>query len=91
MEALASAKSVYIKQNMEFGEMITGYETPNTYEVYFKSPGDPNYTSLFVAKEMSDYCERNCMSWDSRPLIMKIKHYSTDMDKDFNHDTFAVF
>ena len=71
--------------------MITGYETPNRYQVYFKNPGDPNYTMLFNCKEMSEYCERNYCSGDSRPFTMNVKHMSNkSLDNDYSSNVFAV-
>jgi hypothetical protein len=90
MVALEVAKSVFIKQTIEWA-MITGYETANRYQIYFKNPGDPNYTMLFNAKEMSEYCERNCCSGDARPFTMNLKHLSSDnIDSDFNSNVFAT-
>ncbi len=91
MLALQVAKSVFIKQTIEWTEMVTGYETPNRYQVYFKNPGDPNYTMLFTCKEMSDYCERNYCSGDTRPFITNIKHMSNmNIDNDYQSNIFAV-
>lgn len=91
MQALLVAKSVFIKQTIEWVEMISGYETPNRYQVYYKNPGDPNYTMLFNCKEMSGYCERNCCSGDARPFQMNIKHLSnTTIENDYQSNVFAV-
>ena len=91
MQALLVAKSVYIKQSIEWIEIISGYETPNRYVVYYKDFSSNNYTMLFSCKEMSGYCERNCCSGDSRPFTMNLKHYNNqNIDKDFNNNVFAV-
>ena len=91
MQALLVAKSVFIKQSIEWAEIISGYETPNRYIVYYKDLSSNNYTMLFNCKEMSSYCERNCCSGDSRPFTMNIKHYNNNnLDKDFNSNVFCV-
>ena len=91
MDALNVAKSVFIKQSIEWVEMITGYETPNRYQVYFRNPGDTNYTMLFNCKEMSECCERNYCSGDSRPFTMNIKHMvNYNPDNDYTSNVFAV-
>lgn len=91
MDSLAMAKSVFIKQTIEWAEMITGYETPNRYQVYYKNHGEEFYTMLFSCKEMSGYCWRNCCSGDARPLRMHIKHAtSSHVEVDFQTNLFAV-
>ncbi len=56
--------------------MISGYETPNRYQVYYKNQGDQYYTMLFSCKEMSGYYSRNCCAGDARPFMMNIKHFA---------------
>ena len=91
INSLAVAKSVYIKQTIEWVEMVSGYETPNRYQVYFKNQGDSHYTMLFSCKEMSDYCSRQCCSGDARPFTMNMKHISNaTIDSDFNKNNFAI-
>lgn len=93
MEALVVAKTVFVKQTIEWAEMITGYETANRYQVYFKNHGDPNYTMLFTCKEMSEFCERNYCSSDTRPFTMNLKHMTNNNDDnthDYANKNFAV-
>jgi len=91
MKSLAIAKSVFIKQTIEWVEMIAGYETPNRYQVYYKNPGETDYTMLFSCREMSDYFYRNCCSGESRPFILNIKHVqNSERNDDFSKELFAV-
>ncbi len=91
MLALQVARSVFIKQSVEWAEIITGYETPNRYNVFFKNPGDNRYTMLFNCKEMSECCERTFCAGDSRPFKMHLKHLSNqNIDNDYNKDVYAI-
>lgn len=91
ISALSGAKSVFIKQTIEWVEMVSGYETPNRYQVYYKNQGDSHYTMLFSCKEISDYCSRQCCSGEARPFTMNIKHVSnSNIETDFTQNNFAV-
>ena len=93
MSALASTSCVFIKQIFEWAEVLTGYETPNIYQVYYRPPGSPYTCLLFSCKEMSGCCERQYCHGHQRPLEMHIKHaQSLNFNgMDFGQDNFAVF
>ena len=93
MDALKKVKSVFVKQTIEWVDMISGYETPNRYQVYYKNPDDKKYTMLFSGKEMSGYFFRNCCVGETRPFIMNLKHVSNNRRNltDFTRDNFASF
>jgi hypothetical protein len=72
LTALSKSNYAFIKQKMEFLEMITGCETKNRYNVFIRNP-DGSYVYLFKAKEDSGFCVRQCCSSDRRPFSMKLK------------------
>ena len=91
MKGLERAKSVFLKQTIEWVEMMAGYETPNRYQVYYKNPEDEKYTMLFACKEMSSYWVRNCCSGEYRSYILNMKHIQTfRRNDDFTKDIYAV-
>lgn len=93
MLALASTGAVFIKQIFEWVEMLTGYETPNIYQVYYRPQNSSCVSILFSCKELSGYCERQYCQGSQRPLEMHINHAQTlDLSgMDFNSNNFAVF
>lgn len=71
--------------------MFTGYEIPNRYQVYFKNKSDTNYTMLFMCKEQSECCERNCCEGGNRPFIMNMHHMtSNNMNFESDDNIFCV-
>lgn len=92
MATLVTVQNVFIKQALEWIEIVSSYEVANRYFIYTKNQNDPGYTMLFYGKETSTCCERNCTCESSQPMQMLIKHASKpNFDHDFTNDTFAVF
>jgi hypothetical protein len=90
---LASMKSVFVKQQIELLEIITGCETPNRYHVYGKNLNGW-WSYLFKCKEESSWCERNCCYSEVRPFKMKVKHVINQQQfTEMGDDTklFAIF
>ena len=56
---LAGASSVFIKQEINILEMLTGCEQKNRYDIWVKFPQGP-HQRLFRCKEESDFCMRLC-------------------------------
>ena len=89
---LSYFSSVYIKQQIEILEMISGCETPNRYHVYGQNLNRV-WTYLFKCKEESGWCSRNCCPSDMRPFRMKMKHVNSSniTDHEFSDNkTFAI-
>jgi len=90
MSALQSATSVFIKQAVNWSELVTGYESPNRYQVYYRNQNQ-NYTMLFACKEMSGCCERQYCSGRHRPFMMNVMPFTNmNMPTDFTTNVFAV-
>ncbi len=70
---LAISTGVLIRQQPQFLEQITGCESPNRYYVFSQSP-QAGMKLLFMCKELSECCQRNCCSASAREFIMDIKH-----------------
>lgn len=92
MAGIKLAKSVFIKQTIEWVDMIAGYENPNRFQVYYKDIDTDKYYLLFSCKEMSGYFIRNCIVGDIKPMYMAIKHIKSKIkDDNFKKDDkFAV-
>jgi hypothetical protein len=92
-QALESASGVFIKQQFEIMEILTGYETPNKYQIYYKQQNTGQTRCLFICKEMSGCCERQYCKGESRPFQMNVNHCQggVDFGVDFAHSPFAVF
>jgi hypothetical protein len=92
MAELAMSKKAFIKQKIELFEMFTGCETPNRYHVYTQN-GQGQWSYLFKCKEKSGWCERNCLSSDSRPFDLGVKHIGNQNDvmNDDYTNSFATF
>lgn len=73
MAELALSTGVLIKQEEQFFEQFAGCEMPNRYYVFSQSP-QGGMKLLFICKEFSDCCARNCCPANTRELSMKIKH-----------------
>lgn len=90
---LANSQSCFIKQVVEWGEIVFGCEFANRYLIYTRSNQGPT-TMLFACQEVSGYCERNYLKSYARPFTMDVKHVSGN---DFfggmgeNGNRFAVF
>eukprot|EP00698_Gefionella_okellyi_P020585 TRINITY_DN6479_c0_g2_i1.p1 TRINITY_DN6479_c0_g2~~TRINITY_DN6479_c0_g2_i1.p1 ORF type:complete len:287 (-),score=40.61 TRINITY_DN6479_c0_g2_i1:847-1707(-) len=64
----ANLDSVYVKQQIEMLEVMTGFETENRYKVFSKlSPRN----AVLLAKEHSSCCSRSCLG-AARPFEMEI-------------------
>ena len=72
---LANCTSLLIKQQPEFFEALTGYETQNRYHVFGQSAIGMKY--LFKCKERSGWFMRNCCPSNQREFDMEINHIST--------------
>jgi len=82
-ERLESRDGVFIKQKLEIGEILTGCQQSNTYNVYpLSKDGDKKGKKLFKCKESSDCCARVCLAPDCRPFTMKVKLTDDDEDVD---------
>lgn len=82
-ERLESRDGVFIKQKLEIGEILTGCQQANTYNVYpLSKDGDKKGAKLFKCKEQSDCCARVCLAPDCRPFTMKVKLSDNDEDVD---------
>lgn len=68
LTCLAPLDSLFVKQEIEMLEALTGIETQNKYKVYAKT--HPN-APMFLAKEESDFCARNCLG-NMRPFRLNI-------------------
>jgi hypothetical protein len=89
---LATISSVFIKQEINIFEVLTGCETKSRFHVYARTQF--GYKYLFKCKEESGWCERNCLLSSSRPFKMKIKHVAAldQFGNDFSDSaTFAEF
>ncbi|KAF7237849.1 Phospholipid scramblase 2 [Varanus komodoensis] len=66
LEPLSQLDRLFIHQQLELVEVITGFETCNKYEIK-NSSGE----TLYLAFEENDSCTLNCCG-ASRPFVMKI-------------------
>eukprot|EP00698_Gefionella_okellyi_P008635 TRINITY_DN214_c0_g1_i2.p1 TRINITY_DN214_c0_g1~~TRINITY_DN214_c0_g1_i2.p1 ORF type:complete len:296 (+),score=37.50 TRINITY_DN214_c0_g1_i2:41-889(+) len=73
LSCLDPLDSVYIKQQVEMLEALTGIETQNKYKVFAKT--SPNAPLMFAAED-STFCARNCLG-KKRPFSMMITSPST--------------
>jgi hypothetical protein len=87
MQELANSTKCYIKQKIELLEMLTGCETANRYNVYSQN-STGHWSYLFKCKEQSGWCVRNCISSESRPFNLCVKHVNSPQDftlEDYSH------
>ena len=69
----AKMNGVYIKQKIEWAEVVSGCETRNKYYVFERDvDGGKKGKKLLKCKEKSGCCERQCYPPDCRPFNMKI-------------------
>ena len=73
MQELALSTGVLIRQQPQFFEQISGCETPNRYFVFSQSP-QTGFKMLFLCREQSECCQRNCCAASMREFVMDIKH-----------------
>ena len=84
---ISQCTSAIIRQQPEFLEALTGCESQNRYHIFLRSPYGIKYA--FKCNERSDSCARCCLSSNSRPLKLIIRHvislqeYDTDLAKIF--------
>ncbi len=76
MVVLSNAKRAHINQQVELLEVLSGCETKNRYHIFIETM-DKQYLYLFKAKEESGCCSRQCLSSETRPLHLNIKHMSS--------------
>mmetsp|Transcript_25589 Transcript_25589/g.26681 ORF Transcript_25589/g.26681 Transcript_25589/m.26681 type:complete len:339 (-) Transcript_25589:65-1081(-) len=74
---LNSAQRLFIKQSLEWNDVMTYYTVPYKYLVYMKD--NSQLINLFWAEEGSSCCERNCYNTGSRPFLMELYHMSGTM------------
>lgn len=82
-QALLNAlQGVYIKQKMSLTEVITGFNTANTYQVYELSNDGTNALKkqVFQCTETSDCCDRNCMAPECRAISLDIAKMAQNQD-----------
>ncbi len=72
MTELNNCTGVFIKQQAELFEAITGCETANRYLVFGQSP--EGFKLLFKCRERSDWFMRNCCPSNLREFNMEIEH-----------------
>jgi hypothetical protein len=77
-EKIMSLTGVFIKQEMNLLEVMTGCEVENKYKIYSKKEGKTKKKGkgLWKAKEKSGCCSRNCLSNTCRELDIKVKNES---------------
>lgn len=90
MTELNNSLSCFIKQIVEWGEIITGCEFANKYMVYTRN-NIGQTTLLFACQEVSGCCERNYLRSFARPFEMGINAVNgPQMFSNFNSNNFAV-
>lgn len=67
LECLSGVGHLFVKQKVELLEALTGFEKNNTFQIF-----DNTGHELFIAKEETDCCTRNCCG-TNRPFDMTIK------------------
>lgn len=74
-------EGIYVKQQFDLLEALTGCETANRYYVYeLNNAGGAKKKKIFKCKEKSGCCARNCLAPDCRPFDMEIKKVAKDDD-----------
>lgn len=80
---------ISVQQKFDLLEAMTGCDQQNTYFVHELRPdGQKKKKKLFMCKEQSGWCARNCMSADCKPFKMIVKKHVTDEDWEGNDDVF---
>ena len=72
MEKINKTKQMVIKQEIEVGEVITGCETKNRYNIYLIDSNNEKEL-IFKCKESSSCLMRNCCPGNIRSFNMKVK------------------
>ena len=84
---LANCTGAIIRQEVEMFEIVSGCETQNRYHVFLRTPYGLKYA--FKCNEQSCGCARCCLSANSRPVKIIMRHvisfqqYDGDMAKVF--------
>ena len=84
---IAQSRTAIIRQETALLERLTGCVTQNKYHVFLSTPYGLKYA--FKCSERSDGCARCCLSANSRPLQIIMKHvislqeYNSDLAKIF--------
>jgi hypothetical protein len=74
---------IFVKQQFDLMEALTGCEQANTYYVYeMTKEGDHKKKKIFKCKEKSGWCARNCLAPDCKPFDMHVKKVAKDADLD---------
>jgi len=72
---LYQATSVFVKQEVNVLEMMTGCEQKNRYDIYVRTPNTgPMGMRIFRCKEESDFCMRQCCHGDARAFKLRINY-----------------
>jgi len=74
-EKLAERNGIFIQQQFDILEYVSGCETENRFHIYpISNDGDPKGRQIFKAREKSSWCARNCMHPHCRPFNMMISN-----------------
>jgi len=66
--------SIFIKQQMNLLQQVSGCITGNTFKMYpLGKDGEQRGHALFKAKEESGFCAKQCLAGDCRPFTMRVK------------------
>lgn len=78
-DRLEARTGLFIKQQMDIAEIISGCDKENVYYVYpMARDGEVKGNQLFKAKEKSGFCARQCMSAECRPFQLWVGLVDTD-------------
>lgn len=93
-DILEDLRGLYIKQETDWAEVITGCERQNKYKIM--DLDDKKGGCIFKAKEKSGCCARNCMPGSVRPFEIKVENkYDRDRivlwcEKDYSMECFCL-
>jgi len=88
-DRLEARDGVFIKQKMDFAEVLTGCEVENVYYVFpLSKDGDKKGKKIFKCKEKSGCCAKQCMSAECRPFQLKIN--LVDEDEELDNEPFLL-
>lgn len=72
---LMARSGVFIKQRLDYAEVISGCETKNKYYVYLRDQsGTKLGNPILKCKEHSGWCARNCIAANCRPFKMRVQN-----------------
>lgn len=85
---------IFVKQKFDVLEVLTGMDMENTYMVYERGPNpetDVAPRPLFMCKEKSTWCARNCMAASAKPFEMKVFKCFDGHNAIFNDPVLSMF